>query len=109
MFITAQLALVQTNEPRLIIASAGHCPVLFANEQGENRTISPEGMPLGILREAIYKEETLALHSGARVVFYTDGLIETRNPKGEVSRPGQTHGLASRSDWLRAYCPGNKG
>ncbi len=95
MFITAQLALVQTHEPRLIIASAGHCPVLFANEQGDNRTISPEGMPLGILREAIYKEETVALHSGARVVFYTDGLIETRNPKGEFL------GQAKLMEWLR--------
>lgn len=95
MFITAQLALVQTHEARLIIASAGHCPVLFVNEEGDNRTISPEGMPLGILREAIYKEETIPLHSGARVAFYTDGLIETRNPKGEFL------GQAKLMEWLK--------
>ncbi len=94
MFITAQLALVQTHESRLVIASAGHCPVLCANEQGESCMISPEGMPLGILREAIYKEDTLALHDGSRVVFYTDGLIETRNPRGEFL------GQAKLMQWL---------
>jgi sigma-B regulation protein RsbU (phosphoserine phosphatase) len=35
------------------------------------------------LQEAEYKEKTVQLSAGDRLVFYTDGIVEAANPKGE--------------------------
>jgi sigma-B regulation protein RsbU (phosphoserine phosphatase) len=83
MFITAQLAFVDARTRRLVAASAGHCPILVANE-GRVRAVSPEGMPLGILPTTAFGDETVELDEGCRVLLYTDGLTEARNPSGEL-------------------------
>jgi serine phosphatase RsbU (regulator of sigma subunit) len=44
--------------------------------------LSAGGRILGYL-ESSYAEETIQLQPGDRLVFYTDGITETRNPQGE--------------------------
>ena len=51
MFITAQLALVDTRVGRLVLGSAGHCPLLVSDGEGNVETVSAEGMPLGIMED----------------------------------------------------------
>jgi sigma-B regulation protein RsbU (phosphoserine phosphatase) len=38
---------------------------------------------LGILSDAKYDEQSIDLASGDRLVFYTDGAIESRNESGQ--------------------------
>lgn len=84
MFITAQLAFVDVQARELVIASAGHCPALiFSGDNPEPKLISPEGMPLGILRDTLFTELREKLSHDCRVVFYTDGVTESRNPNEE--------------------------
>jgi len=83
MFITAQLVFVDARSRRLVAASAGHCPMLIATP-GQVRTLSPEGMPLGILPDTPFTDETAALDPRCRVLLYTDGLTEARSPSGEL-------------------------
>ena len=40
--------------------------------------------PLGILDDVDYQETKLELASGDKVVFYTDGIVEAMNEKGEL-------------------------
>jgi sigma-B regulation protein RsbU (phosphoserine phosphatase) len=94
MFITVQLALADMRQHRLMIASAGHCPLLLANCQGEPSAISPEGMPLGILPEAVFAEETASIEPSGCALLYTDGLTDARNPDGDL------FGQARLEDWL---------
>ena len=48
MFITAQVAHVDTRENRVTVANAGHCPLLYAPDATTPvKALSPEGMPLG--------------------------------------------------------------
>jgi serine phosphatase RsbU (regulator of sigma subunit) len=85
MFITAQLAFVDLASRRMVVASAGHCPLLITTAGGTGyRVISPEGMPLGVLVDAEYKEETVPLERDARVLLYTDGITDAENANGEV-------------------------
>jgi serine phosphatase RsbU (regulator of sigma subunit) len=83
MFITAQLAYVDTARQRMITASAGHCPLLFANGR-HVKPIAPEGLPLGIMADATFTAHTETLSSHSRVLLYTDGLTEARNQHGEL-------------------------
>lgn len=92
-FITAQLALVEAGSRRMVVASAGHCPLLIAD--GERiRSISPEGMPLGILPDSVFASEMVELPSHCRVLLYTDGLTEA------LSANGQRYGQERLSAWL---------
>jgi serine phosphatase RsbU (regulator of sigma subunit) len=83
MFITAQLVFVDAKSRKLTTASAGHCPVLISTEQDTVRSLSPEGLPLGILPDTAFTNHTEILPKSCRVLLYTDGLTEARNDRGE--------------------------
>jgi serine phosphatase RsbU (regulator of sigma subunit)/anti-sigma regulatory factor (Ser/Thr protein kinase) len=83
MFITAQLALVDLDKQSLAVANAGHCPLLLTNREGETISVSPEGMPLGIVPQLEFADQVLNLDRIHSVLLYTDGLTEARNPDGE--------------------------
>ena len=40
-------------------------------------------MVLGVFPENAYEQAELALGPGDRLLFYTDGITEARNPEGE--------------------------
>ncbi len=82
MFITVQLAVIDTHERRLTIAGAGHCPLLVSRSPGVAEFISPEGPPLGVLREAVFDEHAVVLGPLACALLYTDGLTEARSAQG---------------------------
>jgi sigma-B regulation protein RsbU (phosphoserine phosphatase) len=82
MFITVQLAVADTRKRQLVVASAGHCPLLLTNTRSQTRAITPEGMPLGIVADVAFTEEVVSLEPGAGVLLYTDGLTEARNLSG---------------------------
>ena len=84
MFITAQLVYVDGRNRRITTASAGHCPVLLAvDTEGNVKTLSPEGLPLGILPDTTFSNQTEILPRNSRILLYTDGLTEARNSAGE--------------------------
>lgn len=96
MFITAQLVYVDSRERRMVAASAGHCPVLLAvDEEGNVKSLSPEGLPLGILPDTTFTDQTEALPKNCRVLLYTDGLTEARNGAGEF------FGQERLTSWLK--------
>ncbi|MFO1498397.1 MAG: SpoIIE family protein phosphatase [Verrucomicrobiota bacterium] len=103
MFITAQLVFVDTAERRLLAASAGHCPMLLATESDPNvLTLSPEGVPLGILPEASFGVQEMTLPCNSRLLLYTDGLTEARSPEGEF------FGHDRLVDWFRRRAPDSR-
>ncbi|MGZ8898979.1 MAG: SpoIIE family protein phosphatase [Limisphaerales bacterium] len=84
MFITAQLIYVDSRNRRITAASAGHCPALLSvDAEGNVKSISPEGLPLGILPDTSFSNQTESLPRNSRVLLYTDGLTEARNSAGE--------------------------
>lgn len=75
---------VQTGE--LIIARAGHCPILYLSDS-KQEYLKPDGLGLGLKTGNIFedniKEEKIVMKSGDVCVFYTDGVTESRSPEGE--------------------------
>jgi sigma-B regulation protein RsbU (phosphoserine phosphatase) len=80
-FVTIAYVLLDPSDMTARIALAGHPPpVLIA---GAPRLLeSAGGLPLGIL-DAGYAEQRIALTAGARLVLYSDGILEARNSNGE--------------------------
>ncbi|MDB6108677.1 MAG: putative Phosphoserine phosphatase, partial [Pedosphaera sp.] len=101
MFITAQLACIDARTRKIVLANAGHCPLAVASPDGV-RTFAPEGMPLGILPETSFQEETVELPLNCRVLLYTDGLTEALNSHG------QYFGQKRLLDWLAHSTRGSR-
>lgn len=96
MFITAQLVFVDMAEQRIVTASAGHCPMLLGGgERSAVKVVSPEGLPLGILPDTTFHSQTETFSANSRILLYTDGLTEARNPDGEF------FGQDRLVDWFR--------
>jgi serine phosphatase RsbU (regulator of sigma subunit) len=41
-------------------------------------------MPLGLMPGMSYEEKEIVLEAGQSVLFYSDGLVEAHDPKGEM-------------------------
>jgi len=44
----------------------------------------PGALPLGVLSGAVYETTQFNLAPGGRLTFYSDGVIEAQNSKGEL-------------------------
>jgi len=64
----------------MIIANAGHLPP-YINSQEIGL---PGGLPLGVLANVVYDEARFFLHQGDRVLLLSDGVVEARQPSGEL-------------------------
>jgi len=58
-------------------------PVLFRASSAVREFLRRGGPVLGINPDQGYREGRLKLQAGDRILFYTDGLTEQRNPQGE--------------------------
>src|ERR687894_673943 len=82
-FVTCFYAILEPESGHLIYANAGHdLPYLHRN--GEAEELRARGMPLGIMPGMSYEEGEVSLAEGNCVLFYSDGLVETHNPQGEI-------------------------
>ncbi len=100
MFITAQLVFVDATRRQITAASAGHCPGLLAiDDQGSIVSIAPDGLPLGIQPNTLFESHTQVLDRPCKLLLYTDGLTEARNPLGEF------FGQDRLVKWLRKGAP----
>jgi len=77
-FIAMQFAIYDAALRELNVANAGGTlPLLVRN--GEVIEINVTGMPLGLIQEAEFDEQTLTLIPGDIVVFASDGIHESMN------------------------------
>ncbi|MFA7234163.1 MAG: GAF domain-containing SpoIIE family protein phosphatase [Terrimicrobiaceae bacterium] len=84
MFVTTIIARMTPASRRVEIASAGHClPLLVKADGSASRIKTPGALPLGILPKVAYRQGTLVLGPGDRIVVYTDGLSESRKEGGD--------------------------
>ncbi|MBF8186853.1 SpoIIE family protein phosphatase [Nonomuraea sp. K274] len=81
MFVMAVAGFVRGREIRL--SSAGHHPAVLLQADGGVRFAAGGGVPLGISPEAETGQETLTVASGETLVLYSEGLISSRNDRGE--------------------------
>jgi serine phosphatase RsbU (regulator of sigma subunit) len=84
MFVTAFYAVLDTASGELTYCNAGHNPPYLLSDRAEPRPLRNTGIPLGIMRDAAWTTETVALEPGEMLTLYTDGVTEAQNAIGEL-------------------------
>ncbi|MCE9596859.1 MAG: SpoIIE family protein phosphatase [Spirochaetia bacterium] len=83
-FVTAVMLQVNLDTMQLEFACAGHPPLLHSSLKSAPQFHSARGRIIGLFPDTGYSPVSLKLHSGDRVVVYTDGLTEARNQQGAL-------------------------
>jgi sigma-B regulation protein RsbU (phosphoserine phosphatase) len=82
-FATFCYARIEAERRRIVYSNAGHNPPLLVRPNGSIARLTEGGMVLGVFPDTAYEQAELPLTSGDRLVFYTDGITEARNPAGD--------------------------
>ncbi len=86
-FVSLVYGILDTEQRMLTFCRAGHPPVLLASEKNGLKVLEPYGMGLGIDKHELFadslEEMNLQLQAGDTLLFYTDGVVEAMNSRGE--------------------------
>jgi len=110
-------AVIDLDARTMTYARAGHTPLMYVPGAASRldrrvRVLTPDGMVLGLnldsgeMFERILEEETLPLHVGDVVIFFTDGITEAMNETDDFFGDARLAGLVEEhahlsSDELR--------
>src|SRR5918999_1292203 len=83
MFVTCFYAILDPKSGDLMYANAGH-DLPYLHHSGDCEELRARGMPLGLMPGMSYEEKEIELDVGEGVFFYSDGLVEAHDPKGEM-------------------------
>jgi serine phosphatase RsbU (regulator of sigma subunit) len=82
-FVTFCFAWIDTAQGVVSYANAGHNPPILVRHDGGVERLTEGGTVMGVFADAAFKQDALPLRAGDRLVFFTDGVTETRNDTGE--------------------------
>lgn len=82
-FITFFYAILNVAERTLHYENAGHCPAVLVKATGGAELLPGGGAVLGVMPDWQYKDFSVPLHAGDRLLLYTDGLTEAANAQNE--------------------------
>jgi serine phosphatase RsbU (regulator of sigma subunit) len=85
-FVTYILALVDTQAHEIQLAIAGHMSPMIRKADGTIEEFDEEsvGIPVGVIEDYPYDVLARPIAPGETVLFYTDGVSEAMNPKGDL-------------------------
>ncbi len=107
-FVTFCYARIDIEAGRITYANAGHNPPLLIRADGTAELLAPGGTVLGVFTESTYEPGEFAIRNGDRLVFYTDGITESRNAAGDeygeerLSDAARRHRTLPAQDMLAA-------
>jgi len=83
-FVTLLVAVLDSRQGTLSLASAGHPPLLHWSARSRSLgEVGKGALPLGTWLEPRYEQEEVPVAPGDLLVLYTDGLIESRSHFGK--------------------------
>jgi sigma-B regulation protein RsbU (phosphoserine phosphatase) len=97
MFVTMVVGIYDPATGMLNFTNAGHMPPLLHRGDGTTESFAAEAPPLGILREASFTTQSLALDRG-QFFLYSDGLTEFPVGDDELGIDGLNRLLAKQGD-----------
>jgi predicted ester cyclase len=83
MFVTCFYGVLDPSSGTFTYANAGH-DLPYLHRDGEAEELRARGMPLGIMPGMSYEQKETILHTGEAALFYSDGLVEAHDLKGEM-------------------------
>jgi sigma-B regulation protein RsbU (phosphoserine phosphatase) len=83
-FTTAVLTEYDPATRHVVYVNAGHNPPILRHVNGALEKLEVGGLPLGIQTDAVYDTAAVDLRPGDALIFYTDGVVEAFDEKGEL-------------------------
>jgi sigma-B regulation protein RsbU (phosphoserine phosphatase) len=90
-YVTMLVAIWDDSNQTIQIANAGSVQPLFVSLSSSGsrttvdvKTIKAEGFPLGLFPDVEYEEFTLSTRTGDLIVFFSDGIPDAENAKGDM-------------------------
>jgi phosphoserine phosphatase RsbU/P len=83
MFTTVFVGSYTPDTHTLMYANAGQSPVIYRPATGPAQLLQARDMPLGVIEDNDYQDETLALCVGDVFIVATDGFSEAGSKQGE--------------------------
>lgn len=81
MFATAWIGILDTRTMKLQFTNAGHNYPVYLEKGGKCTVIRQvHGFFLGGFEDMVYKHDEIQLHTGDRLLLYTDGVTEAHGP-----------------------------
>ncbi len=84
MFVTCFYAILDPESGSFSYANAGHDLPYLRRRGGECEELRARGMPLGLMPGMGYEEKETILEPDEAALFYSDGLVEAHDHKGEM-------------------------
>jgi sigma-B regulation protein RsbU (phosphoserine phosphatase) len=90
LFITMFYAKYSSATGRLSYANAGHNhPMIYRKGHSSCTELDADGLIIGVKPSVVFEERVIELQKGDVLLFYTDGLTEATNSKGEMFQNGR--------------------
>ncbi|MGD9134759.1 MAG: PP2C family protein-serine/threonine phosphatase, partial [Desulfobacterales bacterium] len=85
LFMTMFYGEIDINEKMIRWVKAGHEPaILYTPQTDSYELLAGEGLPLGVMEDAIYKKSEKKISSGQILLIGTDGIKEAVDTHGEM-------------------------
>src|SRR5204862_3911083 len=92
VFVTLFLAILD-DSGELRYVNAGHNPQYVLRVDGRVERMSSTGLPIALFGGHGYKESRVSLAPGDLLFFYTDGLVEAENDRGDQFGPERVEAI----------------
>jgi predicted ester cyclase len=84
MFVTCFYGILDPESAIFTYANAGHDLPYLRRRGGDAEELRARGMPLGLMPGMGYEEKEIVVHSGEAALFYSDGLVEAHDQRGQM-------------------------
>jgi len=84
VFLTLFLGILDMERHELRYVNAGHNPQFVLRADGGILPMDATGLPIALYPGHGYEQVVIPIRAGDLLFFYTDGLVETENEKGDV-------------------------
>jgi serine phosphatase RsbU (regulator of sigma subunit) len=90
LFMTMFYGEIDINEKMIRWVKAGHEPaILYTPQTDSYELLAGEGLPLGVMEDAVYKESEKKINAGQIILIGTDGIKEAVDTHGEMFGNGR--------------------
>jgi sigma-B regulation protein RsbU (phosphoserine phosphatase) len=102
-FVSLIYAVWDDEHRTLLVANSGLPRPVYVHD-GKNDVIEATGLPLGLFDEADYDEFRFKMKPGDMFVFFSDGILDARNRKGEMFGRGRVEEIIAECGGTSADC-----
>jgi sigma-B regulation protein RsbU (phosphoserine phosphatase) len=102
-FVSLIYAVWDDEHRTLLVANSG-LPRPVHVHDGKNSVIEATGLPLGLFDDADYDEFRFKMKPGEMFVFFSDGILDARNRKGELFGRGRVETIIAECADRSADC-----